>query len=187
NAKGGAGGSGGVVSAAGAGSTVECRTASDCHVLGDCCGCYSLSSDQASVCPMQCPSTPSCGNFTPSPASVCVAKHCVLDRSCNDSRVVCKRATPVCNAGQMPSLTPDGSCWDGNCIDVVDCSEVTSCDVCKANGLMCVYENGIRGVAHCVPEPYACMAMSNCSCFSSLCGTVAPCTDIPTGISCGGG
>lgn len=84
-------------------------------------------------------------------------------------------------------MTEDGTCWDGNCIDIVDCAEVTSCEVCKSNGLMCVYDIGARGVAHCVPKPYDCMAVSQCGCFEAMCGVIAPCVDTATGISCGSG
>lgn len=136
---------------------------------------------------MDCLTSLTCTDFDPQPTPQCVAGHCVLNRSCDDSRVTCKRATPQCAAGKLPSVTLDGTCWDGNCIDIIDCAEVVSCDVCKANGLLCVYDNGVRGVAHCVPKPYDCMAMSSCSCFSSLCGSVMPCADTTGGISCGGG
>jgi hypothetical protein len=165
---------------------IECIADTDCRIEGDCCGCYSFGPGQRSSCEMDCPSLTTCNNFDPQPLPRCIAGRCTLDRSCDDRKVVCKRVTPQCDAGKLPSLMEGDLCWDGNCIDVVDCSAVTGCDVCKSNGLMCVYDSD-TDVAHCValPVEVACALPSRCACHRNLCGAKA-CTETPTGISCSG-
>lgn len=163
---------------------VECNADADCRLEGDCCGCYSFGPGQSSSCPMECLTSATCNGFDPQPVPRCIAGRCTLDRSCDDRKVVCKRVTPQCDAGKLPTLFEGDTCWDDNCIDIVDCSAVTGCDVCKSNGLMCVYDAD-TDVAHCVSQPVECAAASKCACHRGLCGAKT-CTDTATGISCSG-
>ncbi len=142
---------------------------------------------------MECLSSLTCSGFDPQPTPECRAGRCVLSSSCDDSRVTCKRAVPTCAAGKLPTVTADGTCYDGNCIDITECTEVRNCSVCSATAslvatqeLTCVYDLGVRGVAHCVSVP-ACMLASRCACYGELCGGILPCGELSNGISCGAG
>ncbi|MGE5788198.1 MAG: hypothetical protein ACM3ZE_26620 [Myxococcales bacterium] len=172
---------------------VECTKDQDCQLTGDCCGCHSLPLDGHSDCPMMCATQASCDGvsyLTQKAEPGCIGGRCALKRNCDDSLVVCKMATPVCPAGRVPSVTADGTCWDGDCINAEECSEVSSCSVCSGNNLMCVYSNGARGVAHCVKEPWPCATNSLCACYGALCNGVEPCAAREFGnygLSCGRG
>ncbi|HEY5960688.1 MAG TPA: hypothetical protein VIV60_29240 [Polyangiaceae bacterium] len=185
----GTGGSTGLGGAAGAGgltSLVECKADTDCYLSEDCCGCRALSRNGGETCTTTCALPQTCSNLQPTPKVLCSHGQCVLDRRCNSKVARCDLAPEACAPGQLHSLTMDGFCF-GDCIDIGDCSEVSACDVCKQNGLMCVYDHGVFGVAHCVEAPASCAAASLCSCFGGLCGGVEPCVDIDGGIACGGG
>jgi len=193
-ATGGTSATGGIAATAGAsngGSTsmLECKTAADCNLVGDCCGCHAIAVGQTSGCMKGCLDTNTCAAFNPLPTAQCIHGRCTLDRSCDDASgtIACEMATPQCGAGKLPSLNSSASCWDGNCIDVMDCRAVRSCADCDTATQICVVDNGFRAVYHCVDVTRSCNLASRCACFSELCAGMSPCNDLSNGISCGGG
>jgi hypothetical protein len=86
----------------------------------------------------------------------------------------------------MPTMTVAGTCYDGNCVEIAECWDVPTCDVCTGDNI-CVQDIGIVSRAHCVKKPYTCPATSSyCSCFSSLCNGLS-CADRANGMNCGSG
>jgi hypothetical protein len=180
----GAGGtsSGGSAGTAGNAGGWHCTRDADCHIVGDCCGCWALPTGSGSTCPLDC-ALDHCTDFATRPEARCVFGQCVLDVSCR-GQVLCPALPPNCGPGNIPSV--EGECY-GPCVAATECLDVPDCDRCDGPTQACVFELGAVGVAHCVDVPSACTNDRTCACMSSLCGAIAPCQDLSNGISCGGG
>jgi hypothetical protein len=165
----------------GGGAGRECMRDADCEILGDCCGCHSVTNGTISTCSLDCASD-HCRDFATAPTARCAFGQCVLDVSCIGT-VVCPALPPSCGPGQVPTIV--GGCY-GPCIDAPECRAVEDCQACNGPGQACLYEYGAVGVAHCVAIPTGCDP-PRCSCMSGLCGAIEPCQDLPNGIQCGNG
>jgi len=181
------GGSAGSAGAGGSGASPECTKDADCTLWSDCCSCIGLSPGEKH--PTPCPNTciqGACMAMGVKNAS-CVAGRCVAGYDCDSAKVTCKVAVPVCPTGQVPRVK--GSCYTGECVPADECSIVTGCGACNANGLSCaLYVTQVGKQAHCVTVPKQCGGNSTCSCLGpSVC--VSPynnCNDFSgvKGVSC---
>jgi hypothetical protein len=105
--------------------------------------------------------------------------------SCDPALVTCKKAPPVCPAGQVPAVSND--CW-ASCVPANDCAYVPDCTKCASKGEVCVTESTKGGqVHHCVVVPPACEGKPTCACMGdSVClGAFDVCNDGSEGITCG--
>ena len=125
DAGGGSGGTGGSAGATGGSSAggssggSECTKASDCTLFDDCCSCESLASGESGLrCPADCVQGV-CDRFGVDRVA-CRNGRCVLDLSCDHSKVACRAAEPECLDGMIASVID--VCW-GPCIFERDCGE----------------------------------------------------------------
>jgi hypothetical protein len=174
------GGSAGTGGSAGVpGAPPECASAQDCVVHADCCTCQSLAPGEPTpaVCDKTC-LVDVCTSMG-SPALECIAGRCVLDKTCDVSKVTCTSPAPVCADGELPVVS--GSCWGSGCIKASECSEVTDCDSCDPSLYSCVrYQTELGPSHHCVTVPSQCAADPTCACMgSSVCiEPYSSCTDL---------
>ncbi len=117
SASGGSGGSDG----SDPGGGPACQQAEDCALFSDCCECKAvLTSDNPPSCFAECEQT-LCESWGAGGAS-CLDGECVLAPiNCDDSRVICRVAIPECPDGFNPVVTPDGTCWTGQCAPAEHC------------------------------------------------------------------
>lgn len=177
------GGSGGSGNAAGAGgSGTECQTAADCQLVSDCCRCEAEPKRKADapVCEQLCV-IDQCGSKQIEPDEVaCVFGRCVIDRSCDRSRVTCKLAEPVCPEGSVPSV--EGSCY-GPCLPATECSSVTGCDDCTEPAV-CVRNEAQLLTYGCVLPPQGCNKGSYCSCLGACVAPFGACGESESAVGC---
>ncbi len=175
------GGTGGTAGSGGA--FTECKEASDCKLVSDCCNCEGV--------PASAPAGPSCDLACITPmcedrgirAASCVAGRCVAGFSCDERSVTCRQEPPDCKPGEVPIV--DGDCWEGTCAPATECKSVGSCAACGS--LACVtYVTQLGPEYHCVDMPPTCDEAS-CGCLGGSCQEpFDTCNDIGsrTGISC---
>jgi hypothetical protein len=115
----------------------------------------------------------------------CSAGRCTMF-DCETKDVTCKKATPICPAGQVPLV--EESCW-GGCVPATQCNAVDDCSKCDANAEVCITETFKGGPkVHCVPRPSECSGKATCECLGkSVCvGKFDTCSeDANGGIQCG--
>lgn len=184
--RGGGAGSGGAAGAAGTAGTTgarECTNDADCHVVGDCCGCWSLPIGVGDACPLDC-AIDHCTDFTTRPTARCVFGQCALDVDCTSPVSCTIPAPPPCGAGRAQTVV--NGCY-GPCISTTECPAVADCSECNWPAQACVFEYGALAVAHCVDVAPKCSSDPTCTCLGDLCGSITPCTDLSDGIACGGG
>ena len=163
---GGAGGS--------SGGYPECTTSKECQLIADCCNCLSMPIGSAApFCSAGECFASNCEVRSVGASDVaCIAGRCTFSRTCNTAGVTCTIPIPVCPAGQANLIV--GTCYSGGCVPVEDCSDVGSCDVCKAGGLSCVTFQTRPPSYHCVSTPPQCVANPTCACMG-LCNGVMSC------------
>jgi hypothetical protein len=178
---GGAAGTGGVVQidagpagGSGGGSTgyAECKTAADCDLFTDCCTCQAVPKGTTlPSCKEMCLQSDCAARTITSADLTCNAGRCVLARSCNEKTVACDMVTPACASEQGMAPIVTTSCYQGSCLPVAECSDVTSCDVCTKAGLACattVLRTG--STYHCVTIPEKCGQAPTCACMGVCTG-----------------
>lgn len=177
------GGSGGSGSVAGAGGGIgaECQTAADCQLVSDCCRCEAEPKGTGvPACELFCV-IDQCGSKQIAPEEVaCVFGRCVIDRSCDRSRVTCKIAEPVCPEGSVPSV--EGSCY-GPCLPATECSAVTGCDDCTEPEV-CVRNEAQLQTYGCVLPPQGCTKGSYCGCLGACVGPFGVCAESESAVGC---
>ena len=147
----------------------ECTDPSQCKLVNDCCACASVS---AAVKPPKCgidtcliATCESLGEIAPEPA--CSAGRCTMF-DCDATKVMCKKATPNCPAGQVPLV--EGECW-GGCVPIQQCSNIDDCAKCNLETQVCVTEVFKGGPKrHCVDVAPGCNGKPSCECMGqSVC------------------
>lgn len=170
-----------------------CQQDSDCEVLSDCCTCDVIAKgDTPPACPiMECLvdtcSTLDVGKSKP----VCRFGRCTFSKvNCNPFGLLCDAAPPDCPAGQLPSVTEDGTCYTGQCAPVEACNWAPDCESCvdKEDPLVCVFKLQ-KGAFHvCEPKPADCGPGDiDCGCGEQICEMSPPhtvCADQNPGIAC---
>lgn len=171
-----------------------CEQDSDCMILSDCCTCDVIAKDeQPPICPiMECLidtcATLDVGKSKP----VCRFGRCTFSKvHCNPVGVLCDLAPPNCPAGQLPSVTEDGTCFTGQCAPTEACDWSPDCDHCvdKEDPLVCVLKLQ-KGPFHvCEPKPADCGDVPDidCACGQQICDMSPPhteCSDQNPGIAC---
>jgi hypothetical protein len=187
---GGAGGAGGTTGAGGssaggaggAASQAECTQASDCVLDDGCCSCASVpKGTSVDTCNIACTVSLCASRGITSADVTCVSGRCVLARSCNPNNVTCALAPPSCATGTLPAVM--GNCYAGACLPASQCSDVRSCGVCTAAGLVCVTDQVAGGPTyHCVSVPSACSGAPTCGCLGVCTGSyecTAPASTTP--------
>ena len=109
----------------------------------------------------------------------------MFDCDSSNGKVTCKKATPVCPAGEVPLV--ENLCW-GGCVPVQQCNTVTDCTKCNTKTEVCVTESFKGGPSHhCVAIAPDCNGKASCACMGdSVCtGSFDTCTDNPNEILCG--
>lgn len=179
-----AGGANGGVSSGGTssgGATMagaECAADEDCKLVDDCCSCSAEPKDvRGPACTAVCIQSACSARGLQGKSAKCVAKRCVLELSCNESKVTCKAARPVCGSGQVPSVVE--GCW-GPCIDPTECHDVQDCKACGA-GSTCVTQSLMMPSTHCVRVSAACEAAPSCECVDACSQT---CSDEDGKVDC---
>jgi hypothetical protein len=177
-------GAGGSASGGGGGSAShgECTQASDCVLDDGCCACASVpKGTSVDVCNIECIASLCASRGITSADVACVSGRCALTRSCNPQNVICALAPPSCAAGSLPAVA-DG-CYAGACLPASQCSDVGSCGVCTAAGLVCVTDQVAGGPTyHCVSVPSACSGAPTCACLGVCTGSyecAAPASTTP--------
>lgn len=151
----------------------ECRTEKDCQLVNDCCSCLAIGTDQKSPsCELEecfvltCEAYP----FRSEKKVACVAGRCVLNVSCDDRQVPCKRLEPECPKGQEAMVDKSGMCWTEKCLDVTQCSGVSSCDDCSTGQACVAYMDEGGTTYHCVMNEEECRNDVSCQCLGqSVC------------------
>jgi hypothetical protein len=170
-----------------------CQQDSDCEILSDCCTCDVIAKgDTPPACPiMECLvdtcSTLDVGKSKP----VCRFGRCSFSKvHCNPVGVLCDAAPPDCPAGQLPSVTEDGTCYTGQCAPTEACDWAPDCASCidKEDPLVCVFKLQ-KGAFHvCEPKPADCGPGDiDCGCGAQICEMSPPhtiCADQNPGIAC---
>jgi hypothetical protein len=170
-----------------------CQQDSDCEILTDCCTCDVIAKgDTPPACPiMECfadtCSTLDVGKSKP----VCRFGRCTFSKvNCNPFGLLCDAAPPDCPAGQLPSVSEDGTCWTGQCAPTEACNWAPDCDSCvdKEDPLVCVFKLQ-KGAFHvCEPKPADCGPGDiDCECGAQICDMSPPhtiCADQNPGIAC---
>jgi hypothetical protein len=163
----------------------ECTSASDCTLVNNCCDCLAIGPGEN---PPTC-GIPTCFASTCSTRGIttadlaCVAGQCAAGYTCDDSTVVCLSPTPICGAGEVPSVR--GGCW-GPCVPAEQCVSVSGCAACPS-GTFCVADEGqIAYVFHCVPEVAGCGVKPTCACAGpAVCtGAFYACDERTDGLNC---
>jgi hypothetical protein len=120
-----------------------------------------------------------------SPTAGCDAGQCTLTLGCGAAEVQCKSVQPTCPAGLVPGVKD--ACWTGQCVELRECSHVSSCDECTKAGLTCVVDSvgGQFPLVHCVDLPAPCSTPS-CECLGpAVCtGSANLCTEQANQITC---
>jgi hypothetical protein len=177
----GSGGAGGDGDAgfANQGTYPECQTAADCQLESDCCGCKAISRRGDEFCALDCARDPCPEMGITADDVACRQGRCVLARSCDAGRVVCRAAPPTCSEGTVPSVVDD--CW-GPCIPPTECANVGSCADC--GDAFCVEFQGMVTTFNCVTRVQACDRENYCECLG-VCGECSA-TDDAVACPCGG-
>jgi hypothetical protein len=162
--------------AMGPAAAAQCQKDSDCQLVNDCCTCAAIpKGEKVPACdPKTACLIPSCMQFGGVEQPRCAAGRCVLGFDCDTASVTCKRAAPVCPAGQVPRVVMQGvqRCF-GECMDARQCLAVPSCASC-ARADLCV-RTGAATSLHCVAAPSSCTTAS-CACVGpSVCGGYGSC------------
>ncbi|MEP6655003.1 MAG: hypothetical protein ABJA82_16690 [Myxococcales bacterium] len=189
---GGMPGSGGAIGTGGAVvGKPECVTAADCRLQNDCCACRAVpASAPPSACLLLCPQTKCAQQELPPGKMDCVAGRCVAGFACDTSTVVCDQATPACPVGSVPTVSPNGNCFSGNCAPATQCLSVDSCASCGDGNHACVTQRPKDGNTsrHCVTIPAVCEGTATCGCFgpSTCVSPTTTCTNLSgaNGVSC---
>lgn len=161
-------GTGGSVTSTG-GTPATCTSASDCALADGCCTCMAYVKGQGVAdCAMACSQT-ACAKLGIAASNVtCVAGRCVLGKSCDARLVTCNSVPPPCAAGRAAIV--ENGCYGTACIDVGQCTAVTSCSVCDAAGLACVTDQVDSVVGddyHCISVPSSCAQNPTCQCLGA--------------------
>jgi hypothetical protein len=154
----------------------QCQKDSDCQLVNDCCTCAAIpKSEKVPACdPKTACLIPSCMQFGGVDQPRCAAGRCVLGFDCDTASVTCKRAAPVCPAGQVPRVVMQGMqrCF-GECVDARQCLAVTSCASC-ARADLCA-RTGAATSLHCLGLPSPCTT-ATCACVGpSVCTGYGSC------------
>jgi hypothetical protein len=186
------GGSAGGGSTTGAGSSTrpggypECETPQDCQLVNDCCNCVSMPIGRAkpSCDLLECFAARCDSRYITGASVDCIAGRCTFNQTCNPAGVLCTSPAPACRAGEVPLIV--GGCY-GPCVRAENCSDVGSCDVCKAAGLSCAtFQMPYLSAAtpHCVSTPPECAANPTCGCMG-ICSGVSSCVaPLSTTLTC---
>jgi hypothetical protein len=164
----------------------DCHRDEDCRLVNDCCSCAAVARGQADpACdPAKSCLMTTCAQYGGIDRPRCLAGRCIVGFACDTSDVTCKRAPPVCPAGQTPLVVGTGAqkCY-GECVDAEQCAAVPACSACAPDDL-CVHTPAIEEATHCVPWPQACAGPASCSCASAACvAPFASCADAEPGTS----
>lgn len=142
----------------------ECASAEECTLHTDCCNCLALAPGED---PPPCDRT-ECFVTTCTPRGitdddvVCAAGRCAAGYDCDESRVACLAPTPICPAGEVPSVS--GLCW-GPCVPADECAYVTDCARCDGATHFCAtYVQRSGPVRYCVRRFDACGGIADCAC-----------------------
>jgi len=176
---GGVGGSAGGGSGGGGGR--ECETADDCVLRSDCCSCEAVpKSAEAPSCDLAC-GEEQCFARQIGPEEVtCSFGRCVIDRSCDHSRVTCDSLPEPCPEGQMRSLSESG-CY-GPCLAPTECRDVTDCASC--GDAVCVIEEPQIRSFGCVRPPDSCAKGSYCECLDACPASGFVCDEQDDAVHC---
>ena len=170
-----AGGTGGTSTGGAGGSTgghPECTTSKDCQLFSDCCNCAPIPVGTSMVsCALACLQSSCAARGIQASDVACTAGRCTFSRTCNPAQLSCNMIAPTCGAGQAPLIA--GGCYSGGCAPVEDCSDVASCDVCKAAGLSCATFQTLPASHHCVSTPPLCVANPTCACMGICSGALS--------------
>ena len=176
----------------GAVASPECVTASDCRLVSDCCTCSAqpTGGPDPRACKLDCAQSKCAQQMLPPNAVDCVAGRCVAGFNCDAARVVCGSSTPMCGAGEVPTVNAAGTCYMGGCVPATQCKRVTSCAACRGGEQACVNDVTFQGnQAHCVTVPPECSGAASCGCLgpSSCVSPYNVCVDFSgiRGIACG--
>jgi hypothetical protein len=185
------GGSAGSSTGGSAGATsasAECTADADCKVFEDCCTCAGVpTGENPAICKMAC-TDQKCKQLGVSSTEVaCIAGRCVKGFDCDTSKVTCKMATPICNAGETPQVS--GTCYTGDCVPADECHSVPDCAKCAATDACVSYVAQLGPQRHCVSIPAACGGNASCSCLGPT-TCISPfnaCSDLSgiKGVTCG--
>ena len=188
--KAGTGGAAGGKAGAGGAPGPECAAASDCKLVADCCTCEAIPAGAtAPACSLVCIQSQCAARQLPQGEVDCVAGKCVAGFRCDATPVTCRRAPPVCPAGEVPTIDDAGTCYVGTCAPATECTTVTGCGLCTGAGQTCVqYDTQLGPQAHCVEIPAACGSDGTCACLApgSCIAPYRSCTNFSgiRGISC---
>jgi hypothetical protein len=180
------GGTGGTSTGGAGGSSdgyPECTTSADCQLVNDCCNCTSIpkGSGKPFCALMECYEARCDSRYVTGASVACIAGRCTFSQTCNPAEVSCSSPTPVCRVGQVPLIV--GGCYD-LCFLVEDCSDVGSCDVCKAAGLSCATFQTLPPSYHCVSTPPQCVANPTCACMGICSGDLSCVEPDSTELTC---
>lgn len=170
-----------------------CEQDSDCQIHTDCCTCDVIAKGEEPPgcnimeCLIDVCSTLDVKDSKP----VCRFGRCTFSKvHCNPIGVLCDVAPPDCPAGQLPSVTEDGTCYTGQCAPTEACDWSPDCDHCvdKEDPLVCVFKLQ-KGAYHvCEPKPADCGPGDiDCGCGAQICEMSPPhdkCSDQQNGIAC---
>ena len=169
---GASGSSGALGSGASAGpGEPECTKDLDCVLINDCCRCKAMAaSAERPVCGDVVCQVGSCeARQTGARTAICNLGRCVLDVSCDASKVTCERLPPQCPAGELPVV--DRFCWAGGCVPASQCAGVTDCSQCGPE-LACVVADSLTDTFHCAAPAPSCPGDRSCACLGpSVCIT----------------
>jgi hypothetical protein len=158
--------SGGTGSPGGASCTVD----DDCVLVSDCCGCRAAAAaDDPEECPGACPlDRCAVGGVD---AVTCLHGTCTITkRSCDPSKLMCRRASPECEPGTVPEIDVEVGCYTDACVPLWACDVVPGCSDCLEHEL-CAVEVAQLGPTHrCIQRPEACGSQpATCTCAGELC------------------
>jgi hypothetical protein len=166
---GGRGGAAGVAGGGGGAPAPECQSAADCKLINDCCNCMAVPSGApVPACSLVCVQSQCAAKQLPTGSVACIAGRCVAGFKCDASQVTCKIATPVCAAGEVPTVNEAGTCYTGSCAPETECTTVTGCASCTGTGEACAsYETQLGVQHHCLAIPPECGGGATCECFGA--------------------
>lgn len=156
----------------------ECEQDADCKLASDCCLCAAAPlGEDVAACDELCRED-RCSELGIDEA-VCTFGVCETERlSCDQDKVVCEEAPPVCPPGTLPETSPN--CWTGRCVPSPLCDVVPDCGDC-GDEQVCVQSFGEGPLPlECKPIPPGCGGSADCACAGDLACTAEfpACNDV---------
>ena len=157
--------------------TAECKVATDCVLVDNCCECSAKPADaEVAACDGNCLQSTCDAELRSGIGVACRSGRCVFAEVVCDGSVTCDTVRPTCPEGTTVSVKDE--CW-GPCMESRYCSG-GGCplDGC-GEGWMCVAHqaSGLQ----CVPVPLECEGAASCDCAAPYLSEFCPASCVDDG------